>query len=294
MTEGRSYSYVVLRYVHDVLTGEFVNVGVIMLTPAEGKLRTQTRKTIRRIRGVFPDLDKMAFVQLMRTVDRGLQRVRKQVANAGLFSDQKDAGAYARVIVPSDDSSLQWSSVGSGLTNNADATFERLYERYVSQYDTSAPHRKSDEDVWRPVKEQLSQRGLKVPLEKKIVRGTTDSIEFSRAWENGRWHVYEPVSLDLADADGIKDKVRRWRGHLAAVADGAEEDLQIHFVLGRPVNRSLLPAYRNAIEILKGAPFDPEIFEENQIDKLVDEIEDEMKKHQAAEPGRVGSTNPTF
>jgi Protein of unknown function (DUF3037) len=37
MTIQQPYTYTILRYVHDVTTGEFVNVGVVMHLPREGR-----------------------------------------------------------------------------------------------------------------------------------------------------------------------------------------------------------------------------------------------------------------
>ena len=36
MTEKQAYSYTVLRYIHDVVSGEALNVGVVMHAPAAG------------------------------------------------------------------------------------------------------------------------------------------------------------------------------------------------------------------------------------------------------------------
>lgn len=57
MTAKEPYSYVVLRYIHDVLTGEFVNVGLVMVVPGRPLILTKSRKTFGRIKNVFPDLD---------------------------------------------------------------------------------------------------------------------------------------------------------------------------------------------------------------------------------------------
>lgn len=280
MITKQPYSYVVLRYVHDIVTSEFVNVGIVLLCPREGLLLAKTRKTIGRIKAAFPDLDRHAFMEAMTSLDRGIKKLTKRVKTEGLFSEHNDAASYARLILKSDDSSLQWSPVGVGITDNANKTLERLFTRFVARYDIAAPKRKSDEDVWRPVKEMLTERGVKLDLEPKVVSSRTDSIEFKRAWKNGRWHVYEPLSFDLTDADGIKDKARRWRGHLAAVAEDAREDLQLYFLIGRPENKSLLDAYRNAIDILRGSPFAPEVFEDSDVEILVNNIEDELRNHQ--------------
>lgn len=281
MTENRAYSYTILRYVHDVVSGEALNVGVVMHAAAAGFPRVRTRKTIGRLKYVFPDLERQAFVDAMRAVDRGFAPITKQAKGEPLFDAQADARRLALKVLPDDDSALQWSPVGTGLTANPAKTFERLYERYVARFDRKADHRRrTDEDIWRPVREKLAERDVHVPFEPKVVAGTRDQIEFKKAWKNGRWHAYEAVSFDLADADHIKDKARRWRGHLSAVGDGSSEDIDLHFVLGRPQNKSLMPAYKTAKQILEGAPFATEVVDENDVDDLLATLEDEYRAHQ--------------
>src|SRR5262245_54583030 len=128
MTNKVPYTYTVLRYVHDVMTAEFINVGVVMHVPSEQRVLAKTRTMIGRIRAVFPDLDRKAFSSSMRSVQRAFSKVEKENANAGLLVSDSDASAFARRAVPADDSSLQWSPVGSGLTNSVEQTFDRLYE----------------------------------------------------------------------------------------------------------------------------------------------------------------------
>ena len=280
MTEKRTYSYTILRYVHDIVSGEALNVGIVMYAPATGFLRGQTRKTIGRLKHVFPDLDRHDFVEAMRAVDRALRTINKQVTDSLLFESQADARTHALKLLPHDDSALQWSGVRTGLTADPVKTFTRLYERYVARYDQKAPRRRSDDDIWRPVREKLAEREIHVPFESRVVIGPQDRIEFRRAWKNGRWHAYEPLSFDLADADGIKDKARRWRGHLSAVAEGSSEEIDLHFVLGRPQSGSLLPAYETAKQILEHARFTTEVVEEGDVDELVATLEDEYYAHQ--------------
>ncbi|MDK9696975.1 MAG: DUF3037 domain-containing protein [Siculibacillus sp.] len=279
MTEKRSYSYTVLRYVHDVTTSEFVNVGIVLHVPSEGNLRVRTRHTIGRIKDVFPDLDRQAFVDAMASVERGIKTVAKDIATSGMLPCDGDAATYARRALPSDYSSLQWSPIGTGLTDNADKTFERLFERFVTRYDEHTARRRTDDEVWRPVRDLLQERNIAVPLEKKEIIGKTDVISFDRTWKNGVWHAYEPVSLDLADADGIKDKARRWLGHLAAVADGPSDDFKVYFILGKPRKQALMPAYESAKAILACAPGGPSIYEEDEVESLVSSIEDEYREH---------------
>lgn len=280
MTTKEPYSYVVLRYVHDILTGEFANVGLVVVVPGQPLILTKARKTFGRIKNIFPDLDSEAYKRAIEAIERGMKSVERSLKSEGLFKGEKTAGDYARIALPLDDSSLQWSPVGAGLTSDPQKTFDQLYHRFITRYDRPSQRRRSDEDVWRPVEAKLKEQGVQVSLESKRVHGSTDAVDFRHAWKNGRWHVYEPLSFDLSDADNIKDKARRWLGHLSAVKVGATEDVQVHFLVGRPQSASLIPAYKNAVEILRQVPFDNRVFEEDQIDDFVHEIEDEVRQYQ--------------
>ena len=137
MTEKQAYSYTVLRYIHDVVSGEMLNVGVVMHAPVTGFLKVRTRKTVDRLKQAFPDLDDAAFIDAMLAVDRGFATVMKQVGTARLCDAGTDARAIALNVLPEDDSALQWSPTATGLTVDLDRTFERLYERYVTRYDSA-------------------------------------------------------------------------------------------------------------------------------------------------------------
>lgn len=275
-----AYGYVVLRYVHDVITGEFVNVGLVMHAPETQRVKSKTRSSMGRLKATFPDLDRAAFVAAMRSVTRALGKVEKQFQSDGMLKQFEDAKSFAHLAVPIDDSSLQWSSVSTGLTDDFDKTFDRVYQRMVTRYDQQSVIRRSDEDVWRPIREKIAERKISVPFEEKTIVGATDQIEFKHAWKNGAWHAYEALSLDLADADGIKDKARRWRGHLDAVFEGkSDPNLKLNFILGAPTDPKLASAYENAVAILGHSPSKPKIYREGQIDDLVSEIEDEVRAH---------------
>jgi hypothetical protein len=276
----QTFGYVVLRYVHDVITGEFVNVGLVMHAPETHRLRSKTRTSIGRLKGIFPDLDRTVFVNAMRSVGRALEKVEKGFQSEGFLKVPSDAASFAHLALPLDDSSLQWSPVSTGLTGDFDKTFDDLYARMVTRYDNRTGSRRTDEDIWRPVRDKIAERKISVPFQEKVVVGATDQIAFRHAWKNGAWHAYEALSLDLADADGIKDKARRWRGHIDAVFEGqGNPDLKLNFILGAPSDAKLIPAYENAIAILKRASSKPAIFKEEQIDELVSEIEDEVRAH---------------
>ena len=281
---GRSYSYVTLRYVHDTVSGEFVNVGVVLVSPSVGNERPvvlgKTNHRIRRMRDMFPDLQRSYFNDAMNSVDRAITRAIRLHGESGLLGAEIDAVSVAKAILPQDDSSLQWSTMATGVSKDLDKTFERIFDRFVMRYDHSQPSRRSDEEVWKPVRALLDEREVKIEFVAKTIVASEDSIEFKHAWQNGVWHVYEPLSLDLADADGIKDKVRKWLGIMYSVQDSRDRFIP-HFILGVPGNAALQPEYERAKRMLANSPIAAQVYEEAEVSQLVDQIELEWAHHQA-------------
>lgn len=55
------------------------------------------------------------------------------------------------------------------VTADSAPTFERLYARNVAWYDSTPAKRRADDDVRRPVRDKLMERGINVPFEPKAV-----------------------------------------------------------------------------------------------------------------------------
>ena len=283
MTKSQ-YTFTILRYVHDRVAGEFVNVGVVaLLHPSHGMrgiLKAKTRHTIGRMRNMFPDLTRTDFLSAMGSIDRAARKLCIEVERDGLmFSSECDAAFYARRILVHDDSALQWSNIGGGLTDNFEATFQRLFQRHVAKYDERAISRRSDDEIWKPVRQLLDKRNVSIELSEKTINGDGDHIHFQHAWKNGVWHAYEPLSLDLADEDGIAKKAHRWLGQLTSVAPNSDEPFHAHFIVGAPADKALMPAYRRAMHILQKSPGSVDVYEEADVDRFVDRIEDEVRAH---------------
>jgi hypothetical protein len=278
MTIRHPYTYATLRYVHDPMAGEFVNVGVVLYSPSTRYLGARLRRTYSRLSAVFPDLDAEGFKSAMSSIESELKRLAKDCKERALMPIEGDAASIARTVLPADDSSLQWSPVGSGLAPDPEQQLARLYERLVTRHDRRAEHRRTDEDVWRPFRERLEAAAVTPPFRETTIHGEADQINFKHAWMNGVWHCYEALSFDLANADGIKEKARRWTGHLAAVSD-ASDLFKTYFIVGAPHEQRLMAAFETALAILKKSPVPTEVFTEEEADKLVARIAEEFRVH---------------
>ena len=65
---------------------------------------------------------------------------------------------------------------------------------------------------------------------------------------------------------------------MTAARDAADE-FKTYFIAGAPSDRKLMPAYEDALAILRKSPVATEIFREAEADRLVARIEDEIKAH---------------
>jgi hypothetical protein len=280
MSTRTPYSYTILRYVHDISTGEFINVGVVVSSPDVGFIGARFKSAYSRVKNAFPTLrgeDFRARIQKLQSKFDGLQR--QSIGQLPLDSGRK-LMQIVHEVLPADDSALQWSPVGSGLSKDLHATVVSLHKRFVTKYDLEHQAvRRNDDDVWKDFKVALEKRHLIKHLGAKTIEVEDDGVRFEHAWKNGTWHCYEPLSFDLASGNSIKGKAHKWLGQLASLQDATEE-FSVYFLVGKPSEQDLQTSYEQALSILrKGRGV--QIVEESQIGQFSDQVAGAMAAHEA-------------
>jgi hypothetical protein len=286
MSKKSTYTYTTLRYVHDVTTGEFVNVGVAMFAPDMSYAGAKCRKTITRVKSIFPGLNADAFKASMRYVESKFKEVQDEISQHKgqllLTGNCKTALEIALNTIGKDDSALQWSPMGSGSTINPEATLENLYKRMVASNDeVSASSHRQDVDVWRKFSSALQNRKLLEHFKPKVISVKDDEIKFEHAWKNGVWHCLAPVSFDLSSSASIKDKAHKWLGQLSSVGD-AKDKFKVYFLVGEPSQSDLSDAAMSAVNILKKSQLTSVVYTEQETEKLAELIEQEVKNHETS------------
>jgi hypothetical protein len=279
VTERQPYTYLVLRYRHDALAGELLNVGVLIHAPASRFLKCAMRPTYGRLSGLYPDFDGAALTADLKRAETELNRLAASDAR-DLFSGDKTAIGFARAVIDDPAGSYVWSEAGSGLTRDPEAELRSLYQRFIGRFDEETAARRSDADVWRPARDRLLERRMEGLFEPKVIRAKHDEVEFQHAWKNGVWHCLQPLSFDLSDATGIKDKAARWVGHLVGL-DAADDPFRPYFIVGAPGQAELLPAFERAVAFLADAPGShaPEVIREEDVDAFVDDFARKAADH---------------
>jgi hypothetical protein len=129
------YSFSVLRYIHDIVTGEFVNVGVVLYAPKARFLSIIYTSRADRLSRMFINVNGDHFLQVLGHIQSKLKDEGEKLSIQTL-SDKLTISVleFTTKVLPLNDNSLQFSPEGYGLTKNPQSTLERLYSRYVEKY----------------------------------------------------------------------------------------------------------------------------------------------------------------
>ncbi len=128
----KKYQYQIVRYVHDQVTGEFVNVGIVVFHPESNFLEGRFIKKYHRISQFFKNVNGDFLVSTLRNFNQQLRIENRRLGE--LFTDYKTLDAITSAILPKDDSALICSPVFQGIDLDLSAATEDLFNRLVNEY----------------------------------------------------------------------------------------------------------------------------------------------------------------
>ncbi len=277
------YTFCVLRYVHDVVSGEFVNVGVALYAPSLKFLDAACSNTYGRLSSFFGGIESEQFKRLMRHIQAGIEELGEHLRSELPFEHgPTDVKGWIDRVLPPDDSSLQFSEARAGLTNDPRGMLETLYERLVERYNKREQRpTRSDDDVLRVFRQPLATRHVLNRIGSKTIAGRDYEHEFPIAWKNGVWHASEAVSFDLANPGDISEKANRWLGRGVNLSE-SKELFKVYLLLGEPRDDRLRAAFSRARNILHKMPCDHEFVSEGDADEFAALIEQQLGEHESS------------
>ncbi|MNF59190.1 hypothetical protein D3C84_407720 [compost metagenome] len=274
-----AYEFAVLRYVHDRVTGEFINFGVIAYCKAENKFLAQFKTRTARLSAAFPDMDRNHLKSVTRHIFSALEMENGRLQKELMFEDVTLEGVINRIL-KRDDSSLQWSEISAGVTFKFEDEVDRIFHRYVTYHDApTVRDRRTEQDIWRDFEKQLKNFSAVECFAPKKISVRDDELEFKHAWKNGIWHCVEPISFDLSDADNMKDKAHRWLGQMTSI-QAAREEFKLYMLVSKPKDEALATAFEKAVNILNKIPSNKELIYEEDAGKLADAMRLRIEQHE--------------
>lgn len=132
----------VLRYVHDVGSDEFVNIGVLLFQPDIAKFEFRGARSLRRFKAMW----RFDCIQRAKHLKETLKHFTYAFEQYQLEVNQKDGTGdlgrkpdgiqqVAYHILPRDSSSLQWGFGGAGIMKDFDDQMDSNYYRLIGHYE---------------------------------------------------------------------------------------------------------------------------------------------------------------
>jgi hypothetical protein len=277
------YSYSILRYIHDIVSGEFINVGVVMFAPKAKFLSAMCTPKYGRISKMFTNLNGEHFKQVSRYIQAKLDEEGERLISELQFNNTpKSVLDFTKRVLPVDDSSLQFSPESYGLSEKPQETLELLFNRYVEKYyEKSEHHSRSDEDIWKIYKKPLEEKRILANLIPHQIIGKDYEHEFDYCWKNKQWHISEPISFDMSDSGYISDKANIWLGRITNLVDGGEK-FKLTILIGSPRDERLKSSFVKAQNILNRMSCEHAFVLEGQASEYAENLKKEIEAHKVA------------
>ena len=273
------YTYIVLRYMHDIVAGEQLNVGVVVYSPKAKYLAALCRPTYLRLSQAFPGIKGESFKSTSRFIQTEIERFAERMWS-GEANNAVSLSDIVTKVLPRDESAFQWSEEAFGVAADLSKTLDELYERLVTRYDDRVQAvRRTDEDVWRQYKTDLEKRRVLKFLKTKVIATATDEVEFRHAWKNGAWHCLEPASFDLSRSDSIRDKAHKILGQMVSLKE-AREQFKVYLLVGRPRNEGMQAVYERTLRNLESKSEDLQIIREDDAQEFVEKFARQISEHE--------------
>ena len=215
------FNYRVLRYVHDPVSGEFINIGIILHSPDTGNFFWRFTHRYDRLSCLFAGFQRNLVSRFVDCLNRELRAVAPPYDPADPFVDVSVAqyrpvgslDEMVRLLIPDEGGCFQTSPQLGGITSNAIQEVDRLFERYVSRYE---PHPSSsridDAQLWHSWSTRF-ERDIRTQFKKVTVFSpTAGKMSFDHSFQNGKLNLIEPVSFDYTQEKRIQARAEQVTG----------------------------------------------------------------------------------
>jgi len=273
------YQFSILRYYHDIVSEEFLNIGIVVYFPETFFFTFKYTNRFRRVTRSFLDVDTDYIKKLLQNIDYRLSDKSIEMKNHNLFNDKFDFKTLINEVLPIENLTLRFSDIYYGNSDNTQDTINYLFERYVNKYmEKNERYSRNDEEVWKVFKEPLLKKNLTDKLTSHKIVTNDYEHEFEHCWKNDIWHINEPISLDLKEGSTILEKANTWLGRATSLSE--VKDFKLYLLLGKPQNKNLNKYFNKAENIMNKMPCKHEFIREDEAESFAEELAKKIKIHQ--------------
>lgn len=276
----KTFQYQVLRYLPDRVSGEFVNMGVVIYFPDEKELKALFYTKTSRLHAFFPPVNIRFIIKTIKAIDTHLKRIGEDFKKP-LFTEMPASLAdITSRILPKDDSALFFTDTAKIMDVDSDVLLKDLYERLVLKYVHESDHDTlADKEVWKQYyKTFFDKYHLTEKLHPKTVETKMDKWNFEHTCKNGALHCFESVSFDLSSDEYIKKKVYTWAGRIDELKT-AKEQIHLYLLSALPVKTELKKFINEKLGKIKMDNAIVEIVDTDAAEKVAKRVKTQLEEH---------------
>lgn len=274
------FLYSVLQYHHSQVLGEVLNVGVLLIFPAQKRLAFLYPEYLFRLKTAYPHLPERVIRTYFKGISKRVEQLNQQPEIFANFVNANYAVHFISAeLLPEDSSALQFGKVSTVLlyTEDLEKIKKQYHHTYLSLYEPYQEiEKKDDAFLLKKYKDSLFRRSESVQRlfdEKRIqhdfvINITEEEVfKFDLAWRNSATNLVTPLSFDLQRKESIIRKATFQFGKFTLLEDIAfKNNYQFDVLVGKPRRVELFKYYDKALDILQ-RPKRVVIIEEEEIDK---------------------------
>ncbi len=200
MTGHKQFEFFILRYMPDVVKGEFVNVGIVMLEPAAGGFRgVRFTRDWRRLRCLDPEADLELLEAVENEVRTRLESDAMDCSKGGIAIPQRDW--MLKTIQDSFSGTIQVTPMQAVLAENPNVELAKLAEMYLESQPRARRIQTGRLLIYGRMKEEFERAGVWFLLRKRIAvadyTGKGDPLKIDCGYRpNGVIRLFHAVSLE--------------------------------------------------------------------------------------------------
>jgi Protein of unknown function (DUF3037) len=279
-----TYQYQVLRFLPDRVSGEFVNLGIVVYDQKKKQLAGKFYQKITRVSSFFPSINSRYLASTLKFLQKEFEIICDKFKNELSFEKIESIEDITKKVLPKDDSALFFTDSKKLLEVSLDIALSDLYDKFVLSYiHVDERDYVTDKEVWNNLyKEIFEKHKIIEHFRHHTVKTEMDSWEFEKAWKNGVWNCFETVSFDLVKADSIREKTYKWWGKLSDLKT-SEEPIHVYLLsklpVGYPELSNIIKKKLNNAEHGKNVTI--ELVSEKDAEKFAKRIKKEIEQHKS-------------
>lgn len=276
----KKFQYQVLRYMPDRVSGEFINLGIVLLALEKNRLYFRLYSKTRRLHDFFPDINSLFVKQSVKKIEAGLAQLQR-LFDPSFFTESTDnVERLTSQILPKDDSALFFSEHKTVLDLDGETLVNELFERMVINHVVDEEKNSiQDSEVWSKIyKPYFEKASFASSLKETTIKTKYSELHFDKTIENGVLHCFEPVSFQLTTNDIIHRKAWTWSGRLQEL-ESASEEMNVYLLAALPSDKKMKDLLKNKFDNKKIGKATLRLIDERHAAQLVQEVEVLVKDH---------------